>query len=373
MVNSATEASSLYLYKPSHVLPAVFAALVGISLVFHIVQNLYVCHAIYSRVLLTDSSFSRYRFWRVTFFLFWGGTLFTTGWILRCISTYYPANLNLYIAQSVFIYLAPPVYSAAAYNLVGRLMNYLPMHAVLNPNRVLIFFVYVGAAVESITVAGAAKNAAAGTDLAEYKNGGVLIAAGLVLQGVVECLVVAIVATVHRRASRARMVPRNVKTLCYTLYGTSTFVLLRCIFRAVEAFEMFGNLGCTSNCGPILSQEWYLYAFELGPMLIFTFWMNLLHPGRFFPRDKTRYLGLDGHIERLGPGWLDHRSQWETFMDPLDISGVIKGQASHEKYWLRPEEWPTCNDGSFAEGTASNRKLAAQMKQDVLLAETHAV
>lgn len=252
-------------------------------------------------------------------------------------------------------------------------MNYLPMHAVLNPNRVLIFFVYVGAAVESITVAGAAKTASAGTDLAKYKSGGVLIAAGLVLQAVVECLLVALVATVHHRASRARMVPRNVKTLCFTLYGTSAFVLLRCIFRAVEAFEMFGNLGRTDNCGPILSNEWYLYAFELGPMLIFTFWLNLLHPGRSLPRDKTRYLGLDGHIERFGPGWLDCRSRWETFMDPLDISGVIKGQSSHEKYWLRPEEWPVCKDGSFAEGTASNRKLACQAKESVLLAETQEV
>lgn len=86
-------------------------------------------------------------------------------------------------------YLAPPIYSAAAYNLVGRLMNYLPMHAVLNPNRVLIFFVYVGAVVEAITAAGAAKNAAAGSDIDKYKCGGEVIAAGLVLQAVVECLV----------------------------------------------------------------------------------------------------------------------------------------------------------------------------------------
>lgn len=235
-------------------------------------------------------------------------------------------------------------------------MNYLPMHAVLNPNRVLIFFVYVGAAVEAITAAGAAKNATAGSNLEEYKSGGELIAAGLVLQAVVECLVVGIVATVHVRAARTRMVPRNVQTICITLYGTSTFVLLRCIFRAVESFEMFGNRGCVENCGPILSNEWYLYAFELGPMLIFTYWLNLLHPGRFLPRDKSRYLGIDGRVERIGPGWIDHRDRWETFVDPLDIEGMIKGQPSHEKYWLRPEEWPVCQDGSFTEGTASNKK-----------------
>jgi hypothetical protein len=42
MANSAMKAPSLYLYQPSHVLPAVFAALIGISLAIHIFQNLYV-------------------------------------------------------------------------------------------------------------------------------------------------------------------------------------------------------------------------------------------------------------------------------------------------------------------------------------------
>lgn len=42
MSNPDESANSLYLYKPSHVLPAVFAALVGISLLMHTWQNLYV-------------------------------------------------------------------------------------------------------------------------------------------------------------------------------------------------------------------------------------------------------------------------------------------------------------------------------------------
>ncbi|KAJ5383781.1 hypothetical protein N7517_001692 [Penicillium concentricum] len=346
--NNSDAETNLYLYDPSHILPAVFAALVGLSLLLHIYQNY------------------RYRFWRVTFFISWGGALFTTGWILRCISSYHPANLNIYIASTVFIYVGPPVYSAAAYNLVGRLMNYLPMHAVLNPNRVLIFFVYVGAAVEAITVAGAAKNASAGSDLNEYKAGGTLIAAGLVLQAVVECCVIGVVATIHVRSSRARMLSPNVRIICITLYGTSILVLLRCIFRAAEAFEMFGNLGCRENCGPILSNEWYLYAFELGPMLLFTWWLNLMHPGRHLPRQKLRYLCPDGRTERMGPGWIDRRSQWETFADPLDLKGVFKGAPSHEKYWLRQDDWPVCQDGSFATGTATNTRTASEDEKDLV-------
>ena len=284
---------------------------------------------------------------------------------MRCISSYHPDNLNIYIASSIFIYAGPPIYSAAAYNIVGRLMNYVPMHALLNPNRVLIFFVYLGAAVEAITAAGAAKNLTAEGDIEEYKSGGALIAAGLVFQAVVECCVIGVVATVHARCSRARMLSSNVRILCITLYGTSTLVLLRCIFRAVEAFEMFDKIGCRENCGPILSHEWYLYAFELGPMLVFTWWMNALHPGRNLPRQKNRYLSPDGHTERMGPGWIDRRSTWETFADPLDLGGMIKGMPSHEEYWLREDEWPVCRDGSFAVGTATNTRVALEDQKEL--------
>lgn len=243
-------------------------------------------------------------------------------------------------------------------------MNYLPMHAVLNPNRVLIFFVYVGAAVEAITVAGASKNASAGSDLEKYKSGGTLVATGLILQAAVECIVIAFVVTVHTRCSRAQMLSPNVRMVCLTLYGTSTLVLLRCICRAVESFDMFNNLGCRDNCGPLLSGEWYLYAFELGPMLIFTWWINLMHPGRYLPRQKLRYLCSDARTERMGPGWTDRRSQWKTFADPLDLGGIIKGTPSHEKYWLRESEWPVCQDGSFATGTATNTRSKSMSEKD---------
>lgn len=355
MTSTLGEPSSLYIYNPSHVLPAVFAALTGLSLLWHIYQNMLVTTT-HLHIFNTKLG-SKYRFWRITFFISWGGAIFTTGWILRCISTYHPTNKNLYIAQTIFIYVGPPVYAGTAYNLVGRLMNYLPEHAVLHPNRVLILFVYIGALVESVSAAGAAKSASAGLDLSEVKSGGTLIAAGLVLQAAVEACVILIVSILYYRCKRTKMLSSNVRILCITLYGTSTLVLLRCIFRAVEAFDMFATLGCQvrDDCGPILSGEWYLYAFELGPMFVFTWWLNLLHPGRQLPREKNRYLDLDGKTERIGPGWIDRRSRWKTFVDPLDLGGLLRGEPSHEKYWFRAEDWPVCED-SFAVGTASNTR-----------------
>lgn len=41
-----------YLYKPSHVLPAVFAALVAMSLILHTLQNMYVLHQCWVYIML---------------------------------------------------------------------------------------------------------------------------------------------------------------------------------------------------------------------------------------------------------------------------------------------------------------------------------
>ncbi|KAJ6160933.1 hypothetical protein N7470_004329 [Penicillium chermesinum] len=84
---------TLYRYMPSHILPTAFAALVGISFLLHDFQNL---------------------FWRVTFW--WAGSSAVPP------ATAQTTCICILPKMSLFI-LHPPVYSAAAYNIVGRLMN----------------------------------------------------------------------------------------------------------------------------------------------------------------------------------------------------------------------------------------------------------
>ncbi|KAK5169917.1 uncharacterized protein LTR77_005895 [Saxophila tyrrhenica] len=342
----------LYAFEPSYIAPIVFAVVIGISLIVHIFQNFY------------------YRFWRTTFWMFWGGTVFTAGWIMRIFSSYDPSNKALYIAQTCLVLGGPPIYAAAEYNILGRLMSYLPMHAVFHPRRVIIVFVYLGALVESLTAAGAAKMAASkGLDISEYVLGGKLVSISLVLQAAVECVFVSFVATMHYRAARAHHLSRNVRALCFMLYGTSALVLFRCIFRAVEAFATQGVLTpeqCGSLCRLVETREWYIYVFEATPMAIYTIWLNVMHPGRYLPRNKFQYLDVDGTTERLGPGWVDRRSQWQTWADPFDLVKTIKGRPAHEKYWLQSERWPAA-EGSFAQGTASNatRSLSGKLYRRV--------
>jgi len=298
---------------------------------------------------------SRYRFWKVTFFASWAGVIFATGWILRCISSFNRSNLSLYVAQTILVFAGPPVYAATEYNVLGRLMRYVPMHAPLHPDRIYYVFIYIGVAVESLTAAGASLYASAsGQGLDVYVRGGHLISAALVLQGAVELLFMSMVAQMHYRCAKHNMLTRNIRNLCITLYGTSTLVLLRCIFRAVEAFSTYTVTTCNGTCHFFLYHEWYLYVFEAAPMVAFSYWLNLMHPGRFLPTSNTRYRDVDAETERLGPGWIDRRSKWETFVDPFDMAGLMKGTPSHEKFWSKAEDWPVAVDGSFALGTATN-------------------
>jgi hypothetical protein len=258
----------------------------------------------------------------------------------------------MYIAQTILIYAGPPVYAAAEYNVLGRLMQYLPMHSPMHPSRVLYFFIYLGALVEGLTGAGAGKLSGSKPGSSQYLSGGNLIAASIVLQGAVECIFMSMVALVHYRCAKSGMLAKNVKIVCMTLYGTSTLILLRCIFRAVEAFTSY-TATCNGVCNSVARNEWYLYAFEAAPMVLYTYWLNFIHPGRFIPVDKNIYLDYDGKTERMGPGWVDDRPAWQTFVDPFNVKKDRRGRG---EFWLRPQENAICH-GSFALGSASNRDM----------------
>ncbi len=227
------------------------------------------------------------------------------------------------------------------------------MHAMLNPRMVKYCFIYLGALVEALTAAGAAQLATNDPGTDKFKSAGTLLAVATVLQGAIEIPFMAMVSVLHYRSSKSGMLSKNVRTVCITLYGCSILILLRSIFRAVESFSMYGK-DCT-YCGNITKKEWYLYALEAAPMVLYTFWLNVIHTGRFLPAHRNRYLDVDGKTERMGPGWIDDRSWVEIAIDPFNWMKNHKAGGEHTKFWLMPHKWPVCEDGSFAVGTGSNR------------------
>ncbi|KAH7017124.1 RTA1 like protein-domain-containing protein [Ilyonectria destructans] len=338
---------NLFGYDANKILPAITAAMIGISLLGHTYQN------------------QHYKFWRVTFFMFYAGLFYTIGWVVRCISIQYPGNLALFMIQSIFIYLGPPIYSAAEYNTLGRLMHYLPMHAFINPNRIVYIFVFLGSIVEMLTAIGGSWMAAAQgkDDVALMKDGATLMAVAVVLQGVVELGFITMIGILHHRCVRSKMLPRNVRTTFIMLYGTSILITIRCVFRAVETFQLRSVVsGGGDKGGLLLKHEWPLYVFETLPVLLYTYWLNIIHPGRFIPNDPKQYLDFDGKTERMGPGWV-HKRPWFMFvLDPFDFVGMLT-TVKRDKFYLEPERWAEVEE-CFAQGRGSNSGAAKSQRAD---------
>ena len=223
------------------------------------------------------------------------------------------------------------------------------MHTPVHPDSILYIFIFLGIVVESLTGTAVSILSSARPDHhGAYKIGCILLAIASLLQALVEIAIFSFVAVVHRRCLRHGKLPRNIHRLCILLYGTSTLVFLLCISRTIERFALytFYDPGkCREGlCATLAFNEWYLYVFEACPVVIYTLWLNLMHPGTLLPNDQNVYLDLDGKTERIGPGWIDGRSKWETWVDPFDIKGRIKGIPAHETFWLEPERWPKVTD-----------------------------
>ena len=61
--------------------------------------------------------------------------------------------------------------------------------------------------------------------------------------------------------------------------------------------------------------------------------LNVYHPMMFLPHSNKIYLSQDGVTELEGPGWVDKRPFWLTFIDPFDVVGLLKGKDKANKFW----------------------------------------
>jgi hypothetical protein len=180
--------------------------------------------------------------------------------------------------------MGPPLYAAAEYFILGRLIAYLPYHAPIHPGRVLSTFFILSMIVETLTANGAANSAGTGRTQSQRTAGLNCLKAALIVQCFVEVLFFSLVATVEYRCRRAKCFPRNVRAVCYVLYLTSSMILVRCIVRTIEGFE---DAKCSPGnplCGYIALHEWVIYVFEIGNITLFVVVLALFHPGRFLPR-----------------------------------------------------------------------------------------
>ena len=299
---------SYWIYAPTNGVPIVMAALWLISGSLHIYQNMI-----------------QRKSWRMGFFLPWASTLMATGFILREYGVYHFNDLPVFIASQVFIFCAPPVYSAACYFIFGRALYYMPYLAIIHPGRVLSTFLGLDAIIEVIAANGIAIVANRDRTPSAIATGEKLIRASLILQLIMFCAFVTLVIDFHRRCLARGMLTHNVKTLCYMLYFSSFMILFRNTFRTATYFYPYVS---TANANEAL-----FYVFEVLPMLICTYTFNIFPPSKYLPVNYKIYLAMDGKTELEGPGKLDKRPFLLTLFDPLDIVGIITKRDRKNRFW----------------------------------------
>ena len=88
----------------------------------------------------------------------------------------------------------------------------------------------------------------------------------------------------------------------------------------------------------LLDHEVFFYIFDAALMLLNSVILNIWHPARYLPRDNKVYLARDGKTELSGPGWVDGRRWWFSWLDPFDLVGLAVGRDSRNKFWEQQQQ-----------------------------------
>ncbi|EHK99928.1 putative protein RTM1 [Glarea lozoyensis 74030] len=175
-------------------------------------------------------------------------------------------SIPIYSIQTILILLAPALFAASIYMVLGRLIVSLGAEH-LSPIRIkwLTKIFVIGDVVAFLGQAAGGGIMSSGSASALH-TGEVVTVAGLAVQLVFFSVFIIVSFVFHRRfkastEAAAMRVPakemlrhRNWETVLYVLYAASALILIRSVFRLIE-FAM-------GNDGVLLSNEVYAYLFD---------------------------------------------------------------------------------------------------------------
>jgi hypothetical protein len=188
------------------------------------------------------------------------------------------------------------VYAAANYFILGRTLYYIPWLSPIHPGRVVITFIALDGMIETLVANGASKMSNTRLSVHVRLTGEDLVKAALILQACTFAVFIGILATWHFRVQKAGLLKqrKELQYVCSQLYISSALITARCVYRIIKFFQGY--------TGPVYTHETYFYIFDASLMLLNSWLLEFLHPGRFFPQDASPCLAKDGVTEVKGPG-----------------------------------------------------------------------
>ncbi|USP80414.1 UDP-Glycosyltransferase/glycogen phosphorylase [Curvularia clavata] len=175
-------------------------------------------------------------------------------------------NKNPYIIQSVLILIAPILFAASIYMILGRLVTRTDSDSlsIIRPSRVTKIFV-TGDVLCFFIQSGGAGMLVQAKDQDAVKRGENIILGGLMLQILVFGFFVVVAGVWHRRLEAYTMASTRVSEIPWPkyirlLYAASACITIRNTCRVVEY--------ATGRNGYLTTHEWPLYLYDFLPMMV---------------------------------------------------------------------------------------------------------
>ncbi|CAI6064525.1 unnamed protein product [Clonostachys chloroleuca] len=202
-----------------------------------------------------------------------GGAFQSVGYAGRIWNHYDESSIGGFVMQAILILVAPALYAASIYMILGRLIRTLRASdlSLVPPQWVTRIFVAGDVVAFSLQAGGGGVQAAGTLEL--YNIGEKIIITGLFVQiAFFGFFVITSILFHNRLNSRPTEIALTGsvpwRRYLYVLYATSMIILVRSIFRVVEYLQ--------GNAGYLISREIFLYVFDTilmaVVMLIFLLW-----------------------------------------------------------------------------------------------------
>ncbi|KAH8596878.1 RTA1 like protein-domain-containing protein [Bisporella sp. PMI_857] len=206
-----------------------------------------------------------------------GGVFEVAGYTGRALGNNNPNSLPLFLMQAVTLLVAPALFAASIYMILGRIILLTQAESMSPIRAKWLTKIFVCGDVLSFLV-----QAGGGGLLSDTKSqdmGKTLILIGLAVQIIFFTFFIYCAGIFHYRLLRsptsASMQSSWAKHI-YTLYGTGILILIRSIFRVAEFAA-----GPESS---LQTKEAYIYIFDAVLMVGVMVWFNIVHPGSIIGR-----------------------------------------------------------------------------------------
>ncbi|EAL89024.1 hypothetical protein KXW98_007644 [Aspergillus fumigatus] len=211
-----------------------------------------------------------------------GGFFEWVGYLGRILSSQESPNWSMgpYIQQTLLLLLAPALFAASVYMMLGRIVVLLDAeHLCIIKKKWLTKF-FVCGDVLSFTVQAAGGGVMASGSLSAVHNGEKIVIAGLLIQILFFGLFIVTCAIFHWRlikgqTEKAIELNSAWRKHLWILYAVNFLIMIRSVFRLIE-YAMGNN-------GYLLRHEAFLYVFDGVLMLAAMILFNIVHPSSLIP------------------------------------------------------------------------------------------